>query len=77
MLIVSRLVAECANLRCESRGTHYRTDHPAARAALAGKHTELSHNPRRGLVTDTDLRLASAPPTPGSQPAAGAGSEPV
>jgi len=39
--LLARLVAECALARRESRGGHFRADHPHADPALAGVHTVL------------------------------------
>lgn len=41
MLAIATLMTQCALLRKESRGVHYRTDFPAAEPALAQKHTQV------------------------------------
>jgi aspartate oxidase len=41
MLFVGRLVAECALLRRESRGSHFRTDHPS-REPGRGRHSIIA-----------------------------------
>ena len=41
MLTVSLLIAYSADLRKESRGVHYRMDHPQADEAYSRRHIEI------------------------------------
>lgn len=42
MLLVGEHMARCAHFREESRGVHYREDHPEAKSALAQSHTQIT-----------------------------------
>ncbi|MFW5907728.1 MAG: L-aspartate oxidase [Candidatus Natronoplasma sp.] len=50
MLIVGSLITRAALLRRESRGTHYRVDHPERSSRWRDKHTVFNQNNPRGDV---------------------------
>jgi L-aspartate oxidase len=63
LVTVARLMAEAANARRESRGTHYRTDFPRRDDAAWRVHSRIVQSEREAALTFEPLRSPEPEPT--------------
>ena len=63
-MTTARLVAEAARFRRESRGTHFRTDHPERDDAAWRVHTRIVPEGALARVTVGSLRAVETPVAP-------------
>jgi succinate dehydrogenase/fumarate reductase flavoprotein subunit len=64
MLTVAELVIEAALQRCESRGSHWRSDFPETNEALAGYHYVFQTTQQQdgGVVHSSEIHKRMVPP---------------
>jgi L-aspartate oxidase len=63
MLTVAELVIEAALQRCESRGSHWRSDFPETNEALAGYHYVLQTAREQGSIVHSSEMQKRTEPT--------------